>query len=254
MDVIVFRAYRPKTQQPIKVSPVGSLKAGGKHFTGQGEKGFYENLTPKEKEEMAYVITPQTVVQIHDGKALHITENPIDADNWKWIKKHPYIALDRADGENSRDAVFYMENKSAEADTVVVKDKLETQAKTAMYDASREELNVAAKALGHPSPEHFSENEVQKYILDIIAATPQSVIDIFKPENKGTTNVRSLLSDYLRHKIVVKSRGSYFYGGEHGTHLGRSEQAVVDFLMEPTNGGLVDAMTSQLDELNKATV
>ena len=115
-------------------------------------------------------------------------------------------------------------------------------------------MDIADKALGHPSPEGFTEKEVQKYIVSMIDATPQAVIDIFKPENKGTTNVRSLLSDYLRHNIVVKSRGSFFYGGEHGTHIGRSEQTVVDFLMDPENAALVDAMTAQMDEITKVTV
>ena len=202
---------------------------------------------------MSHVITPDTLFSIHDGKALKLN-NPIDADNWKWIERHPYISTDRGKDRSSRIAVFYVENKAREANDEINKDKLITNAKNAMYNSSREELNVAAKALGHPSPDGFSEEEVQKYIKAILDVTPQAVIDIFKPENKGTTNVRSLLSDFLRHNIVVKSRGAYFYGGEHGTHIGRSEQAVVDFLMDPTNSGLVDAMTAQMDEITKVTV
>jgi hypothetical protein len=250
MDVIVFRAFRPKTQQPAKVSPLPVKAEGGKHYTGQGETGFYENLSPQEKEKMSHVITPETIYEIHDGKALKL-DNPIDAADWKWIQKHPYISTDRGKDRASRIAVFYVEDKAREATAEITKDKVTNSAKNAMYNSSREELDIAAKALGHPSPEGFSEVEVQKYIVSMIDATPQTVIDIFKPENKGTTNVRSLLSDYLRHNIVVKSRGAYFYGGEHGTHIGRSEQAVVDFLMDPTNAALVDAMTAQMDEINK---
>lgn len=251
MDVIVFRAFRPKTQQPVRVSPLPVMKAGGKHFTGQGKQGYYENLTKNEKDEMNHVITPEYIKQIQDGTTLDLS-NPIDAADWAWIQKHPYIVLDRKEGQSSRHAVFYVENKAREAEDKVSKDKVITMAKSAMYQASREQLDVVAKAFGHPSPEGFSEKEVQSYLTDIIESTPDAVIEAFKPENQGSINVRSLLSDFVRHKIIVKSRGSFFYGGEHGTHLGRSEESVVEFLMDAKNGALVDAMTSQMDELSKS--
>lgn len=248
-DVILFRAYNPKTQQPVRVNPLPSRKANGKHYTGQGKTGFYENLTTKDKEELAIVITPETYITIHDGKALRL-DDAIDASNWKWIQKHPYIAMDRVTGKSTnRDAVFYIENKAKEADVLITKDKLMTKAKSDMYDSNREKLDVVAKSLGHPSPMGFSEREVQKYILDIIDATPQVVIDSFNPDNQASINVRSLLADFVRHNIMVKSRGSYFYGGEHGTHIGRSEQEVVNFLMDDDNSGLVASMTSQLEEI-----
>lgn len=246
-DKIVFRALNPKTQQPVRLCPLPSLSNGGKHYTGQGSTGFYENLSQHEKDDMAYVITPETYVQIHDGKVLNL-ENPIDNDNWKWMQKHPYVVMDRRKATSSRDARFYIENKEAEAKELISKDKLITDAKTAMYNASSEMLNVVAKAFGHPSPEGFSSEEIYRFLIDIIQDTPQAVIDSFSPEKRAETNVRSLFTDLQRYKIIIKSRGSYYFGGEHGIHLGRSEEELVDFLLDDDNKSTVDAMTAQLNE------
>ena len=245
---IVFRALRPKTQQPAVVSPLPSRKGNGKHYTGQGKHGYYESLTTKEKEDMAYVITPQTTRKIMDGTTLDLSD-PIDAADWKWIQLHPYIALDKKKAKSSRDIVYYVEDKKKDASDTVTRDKQITKAKNAMYKASREELDVVAKALGHPSPQGFSQDEVYAYILDIIAVTPETVIDAFNPENKSDVNVRSQLSDFLRYDVVVKVKGSYYYGGESGTFLGRSEQEVVAFLTDPEHSAIVQSMMAQSIEI-----
>src|SRR5262245_57403349 len=59
--VIVFRGKK-KTQMPCKVSPCQD--STGKHYTGQGETGYYEDLTEEDKRKLAYVVYPNKHIVI----------------------------------------------------------------------------------------------------------------------------------------------------------------------------------------------
>lgn len=244
MDKIVFRAYDKRRQQPVKVSPLYHRDKGG-IYTGQGEYGIYELLTEEEKKKLPYLVTPSTVVSIHDGKAFDLNK-PADKINWEWVQYHPYIALDREKGHSSRDVAFYVENKRKESSERINRDKLMTKAKMALYDASLADQKLVAKAYGMVSPDSFSEEEIQAFILNVIESSPGSVVDAFSPGEKGRVHIMAMLKDLLRHRVVVLAKGSYFHQSPSGVFLGKTEQAVVDFFNDPENSSLLDSMEEQL--------
>jgi len=246
MKEIVFRAYRPATQQSCTCRPCKERKSN-RLYTGQGQSGHYETLTTEEKAKLPFIIDASTVVVVTHGMKLNL-DDPVDAANWKWLQRHPYIAIDKDKGIHITDTVFYVENVEKEAEERVSKDKKRTLAKGKVYAASFDELIKVAKSLDHPSPESFTRPMLEDWMVDKCHSMPAAVSDTFNPENSAIVNARIFFNELTRHAILTRHGGIYRMNGEKGTVVGHSDEAVLEFILEEKNGETVKALRAMLIE------
>lgn len=245
-EKIIFRALRPKTQQGVRVSPCQDKS--GKLYTGQGDSGYFEDLTPEDKKKLAYVIDYNTTLLIEDGKVLRIKTDKSDADNWKWIQKHPYVVIDRSKASSNRDAVFCVENLAKDAEVRVSKDRRITMAKAKVYDTSNTGLILAAKALNHPKPESFTSEMIMDWLIQQAERSPELVLAALEPKNKAQNNATSLFNELKRRRVVVNYKGIFKFGNEDGISLGHSEESAIEYLLNKDNLEMVNAMKAGLTE------
>ena len=245
-EKIIFRALRPKTQQGVRVSPCDD--ATGKLYTGQGETGYFEDLSPEDKKKLAYVIDHNTTLLIDDGKILRIGKDKTDAANWKWIQRHPYIVINKFDAGSNRDAVYHVENLEAEAKVRVSKDKQITMAKAAIYGGSATELILAAKSLNHPKPESFTPDMITDWLISQAEASPSLVMAALDTKNKAVNNAKSLFNELKRQDVVILYKGIYKVGDENGISLGHTEDSAVEYILNKDNLEMVKALKGQLTE------
>lgn len=253
-EVIVFRSYDNKHQQPIKISPCEDET--GKVFTGQGEDGYFDSLTEEDKRTIPYLVTPETVITVTDGKTLKPT-NMADRENWRWIQIHPYLSLRKEDGHSSRKAVYYIENRRAEAEQRVSKAKNRDKARYLIqFELSQEKLVKVAKAIGHPAPQNFSLTELQDYLLrqcgdgvDPKLDMSAAILNAADPKNAESTGALITFHELLKWKIIERHRGgTYRFGGAEGTFVGHNETKVTEFLTNVKNQEIVAAMIAQLED------
>lgn len=269
---ILIKAFRPKTQLPVKCSPCEDMT--GKLFTGQGKHGYYETLTEEEKRNLHLVVTNNTVMIITHDMVLRVADRDekgntkdepgvdydiIDDIHWQWLKRHPYLAMTRKD--RNRDTSFYVENLEIEAEHDLKVSKPITKARYLIeYEASASQLITAAKALGYPAPESQKVSVLQKWLREYAETDSgrlvEAVLKVLSPDNNAFTNAKVLFEDLKKAGIVAKHAGNVWkYGGDRGTFLGRSESAVVDYIMDNENKENVLAMKDSLKSVHEnATV
>ena len=245
-EKIIFRALRPKTQQGVRVSPCQDKT--GKLYTGQGESGYFEDLTPDDKKKLAYVIDYNTTLLIEDGTILRIKADKSDAANWKWIEKHPYVVIDKSKASSNRDAVFHVEDLAREAKVRVSRDRKITMAKGKIYEASNSGLVLAAKALNHPKPESFTPEMIIDWLVIQAEKSPELVFAALEDKNKSKNNALSFFNELKRREIVVKYKGIFKFGDETGITLGHSEESSIEYLLDKSNLEMVNAMRAALTE------
>lgn len=242
---IVFRAYNSKRQMPIKLSPLENRS--GKLYTGQGEKGYFEYLTKQEKEDLGYIIDRNTKVTITDGKVLDL-DDPIDAANWKWIQKHPYIALDRYAGEADRDAVYYVDNPQKEAEMKVSRDKKISMTKAAMYNLATGKKAALAKALGNQGAESMSVERIEEWLGMNIERNPDSVAALLDAKQSARVNAMIIFEEAKAVKVITRHAGTWRLGGAEGTPIGSDDNSCVEFIMDKANEEQVFLMQSMIKE------
>lgn len=243
---IIFRALRPKTQQGVRVSPCQDKT--GKLYTGQGETGYFDDLSEEDKKKIPYVIDHNTTLLIDDGKILRIASDKTDAANWKWMKRHPYIVINKSDAGSNRDAVYHVENLEQEAKVRVSKDKEITMAKAAIYGASATELILAAKSLNHPKPESFTPDMITDWLVSQAETSPSLVMASLNIKNKAHNNAKSLFNELKRRDVVVSYKGIFKVGDENGISLGHSEDSAIEYILNKDNLEMVKALKGQLTE------
>jgi hypothetical protein len=251
-QTITLVAFRPKTQQPLKVRPCQDET--GMVYTGQGEHGYYDLLTEEEKKELGYVITPETYVILEDGKVLNIESNPKDKANWVWLQKHPYLAMERAAGENNRDVCFYVANAAKEAAERVDSTEKIDEARYMVRKLSENERSRVAKILGLGNPEAFTSQQVLDWVLGKATDknTVKAVLDAINPENKAKSNAQIFFNEIVKWGVIERMRdGGYYFGGESGVSVGHTESTVLDYLLSKENAERVKAMRSMLAEKTK---
>lgn len=251
-EQVVFRSYDNKRQQPVVLCPLQDET--GKIWTGQGEDGYLESLSENDKKAMAFVITGATYIRVTDGKVLK-PDNKIDKENWRWIQFHPYVALDRAKGKSSRDAVYYVENRTLEAGKRVEEAKAKDKARYLIqYEMSESDMVNVARIIGHPAPEGFKPIELKDYLLMQADVVAPAILSAANPKNAVLNGVKITFNELVRWKIIEKFKGgSYRFGGEKGTHLGHTEELVANWLANPDNIETVAAMTDLLADKKNTT-
>jgi len=231
-DVIVFRAYDSKRQNPVKLSPLED--ASGRLFTGQGKYGYLELLSEEEKKTLPYIVTNDTILSLESGDVLDM-KNPIDAINWEWVKKHPYVALDEEEGKSSRDAVLYVDNPERKAEVHVTKDKQITLAKAKIYAVSNSKKTLLAKALGNPGADSFSVNILEEWLIEKAELMPTIVTKYLEEKNKDSLAMLAFVEEIKLFSMLTRFAGTWKYGGRDGLILGTTEEEVVDFLLDKKN-------------------
>jgi hypothetical protein len=242
---IVFRAYNSKRQTPVRLSPLEDRS--GKLYTGQGEHGFYELLSEKEKAELPILVARETVVTIENGTVLNLND-PIDSVNWKWIQKHPYIALDKQQGEASRDAVFYVDNPEKEAEVHITRDKKLTMAKAKIYGASHNKKIQLAQALGNPAAKTLSTDMLEDWLITKASDVPDTITKLLDKAANAKLNAMILYEDLKRFGMVTRHAGTWRFGGREGIPIGNDDEEVFEFLLDKKNEEQVFLMNEQLKE------
>jgi hypothetical protein len=248
----VIRA-RYNDQLPVTARPC--FDKSGRIFTGQGPTGHYETLSEEEKRNMNYVVTPDTSVVLTDGKVFYLT-NPIDVINWRWLRRHPYIAFTKEQMFTSRDASFYVFNHIIEAERRVRSSKERDKARYLIqYELNRDQLINAAKILGNAGAETMNDTQLQDFLLQLTETQEKLVLNAINPTNKAYAKAKILLNDLIRYRIVQRGDGSLFrFGGEKGAPLGHTEDTVIDFMLDDKNQDTVLMMKTALVEKKQTSV
>lgn len=242
---IVFRAFNTKKQQAVKVGPLEDKT--GKLYTGQGPTGYYESLTPKDMEKMAIVFDHSTVYVVEDGKSLNIADDPHDAALWKWIQKHPYIGLTRADCLVSRDAVFYVDNPQKKAEDYISRDKLITKTKTEVYNATNEQKVNLAKAMGLTGAEGTSPSQVEEWLILKVEQEPAAMSTLLNPTKASFVTSMGLIKEMLTYNVIKKFGTVLKYGGREGITLGNSEEEAAKWIADTRHEDTFISMKLDLD-------
>jgi hypothetical protein len=243
--VILLRAYRPKTQMPAKVSPLEDK--AGRIYTGQGEDGYYDQLTEQAKKDMRYCIHPTTVVTLTDGKIFDLN-NPIDEANWKWIQKHPYVALDFKKGK-ANNAIFYVEDPAAQAKERVERTRKIDEARWMVRSLALEKKRRAAKILGLVSADSFEEDQLLDWLLSSADFTPESVILACSPENQERGNATIFFNELFKYKVIIRGTDGGYRQGEDGVPMGHTIDLVVDWMLDAKNADAVKVLQMRLKEV-----
>lgn len=247
---ITFCAFRPRTQQSVTCRP--TLDKSGKLYTGQGSHGFYELLTEEDKRKLPFIFDYGTSIVIEEGKVLDL-EDPYDAAVWKWLQKHPYIALDKS--IVNRDAVYYVANEIKEAKERIDKSAKVDEARPAVRKLSQADQVRVAKALGLDGAAGFSPEQVLDWLLNKCNSNPETVLNAIDPANKAKVNAKVFVKDIVKWGVIERARdGVFYFGGQDGVSLGHTEDMVVDYLLNPENAERVKAMRGMLAEKTKTKV
>lgn len=250
--IITFCAFRPRTQQAVTCRPLQDKS--GKLWTGQGTYGYYELLTDEDRKKLPFIFDAETKVVIEEGKTLNLSD-PYDAAVWKWLKKHPYIALDKSLGANNRDKVFYVANERKEAKERIDKSAKIDEARPAVRKLSQQDQVRVAKALGLESAAVFSPEQILDWLLNKATTQPEAVLSAIDPANKAKVNAAIFVKEIIKWKVIERLRdGSYYLGGADGVSLGHSDDMVVNYLLDPQNAERVKAMKAMLAEKTKTKV
>lgn len=247
-DEILIQA-KFRDQLPVILRPC--FDSTGRVYTGQGPTGHYETLSEEDKRSMNYVITPETTVVLTHDKVISWL-NPIDRANWKWVRRHPYLALTKEKADSSRDAVFFVHNPVAEASRRVVASKVRDKARYIIqYEANRDVLVRACKVLGHLGADTLLDSQLQDYLLQQADAPgmAQMVLDAVSREESELVKAKILLSELQKYRLVQRGDAGLFrFGGEKGAPLGHTEDMILSFMMDEKNHDTVLVMKNALAE------
>jgi hypothetical protein len=249
---ITFVAYNPKTQMPVTCRPM--TDQSGKLWTGQGKHGYFEVLSAEEKANLPFIFDYDTSVIIEDGKVLNL-DDPYDAAIWKWLRNHPYIALDRREGEGNRDAVYFVANAVKEAKERIDKTAKIDEARPAVRRLSQVDQVRVAKALGLDGAAGFPPEQVLDWLLSKCNTHPETVLATIDPGNKSRVNATVALKDFIKYGAIKREKdGAFYYGGQDGVNLGHTEEMVVDYLLDPNNSERVKTIKARFAEISKQPV
>lgn len=244
--LIVIRAKNPKTQMNLKIRPCEDMT--GRVYTGQGPTGHYETISETQRSEFSYLITPDTEIVLSDGKLVDLQDNPIDKANWKWMRKHPYLTMDKKSCMASRDARFYIEDPIQEAERRVTSSRVRDKVRYMIqYDSSRDKLIKAASLLGNLGADAMELGVLQDYLLQQADLIPDLVLDSLEPGNVERTNVRLKLVELTKRRLIQRGNaGQFRFGGENGIPLGHTDELVIEFMLDDKNIEAVQMMDSAL--------
>lgn len=244
LGIIVFRAFNRNRQQPVVATPLEDMT--GRLWTGQGPTGYYEDLTPEDKAKLSVVFDHRSKYVVLEGKSLDIKNKPFDAAQWKWIQKHPYIAMSKE--EKTPDSVYYVDNPKLQAEKVISRDKKITKVKTQLYNASTDKKKIVAKALGLFGADGLTDSQLEEWLVGRIEESPDTVSNLLDPKNASMAKGLVLVKEMLTYKVIKRYNTVYKYGGTDGITLGRTEEEVAEWIADSNNEDTVLIMSQEINE------
>lgn len=254
--IIILRAYSKK-QLPCKLSPLQDIT--GKTYTGQGATGYYEDLTENDKKGMGYVITPRTVITVREGMALDTTKPGRHRDDWRWMRKHPYLAMRHEDGFSSRDARYYVYNEIKLSEEKLSRtENIDKAIYKIRFECSEAQRVKIADSLGFPEASKASPSVLMDWLRDEIssigrenagALTAITVLKLIEggAEAKAYQKAMTMFHLLRRYRVIQTYRaGIWRWAGENGMVLGSSQERVVEFLSDKQNASTVIALEEEL--------
>jgi len=252
MDQIILRAYHPNKEPEVVICPLPD--GTGNTYTGQGEKKYFELLTPKERRDLSTEMlqTPQTKIKLISDYMFDIKNNEMHNVQWRWVQKHPYIDLTKRDVP-SNDAIFYVYNKQTESAVKVTRSKRITNVMHTIYNLSLDEKRTLSEALGLGDSSGFSEVEVEDWLEQKTNSPSLNAVEtLLEKKADGGQDIAALklYHEALNKEIIKRYPGGWYkYGGDGGVSLGRSEELVVQYFLSDENSETVIAIRADIEEL-----
>ena len=250
---IKIAAYNVKGQLPVTCRCFTD-DTNGLLYTGQGQSGYFETLDPEEKKKLAFIFDHETKFVLEDGKVINL-DNPYEAAIWKWLRIHPFLAVDKVKGENQKEANFYVVNAKKEAATRIVETEKIDEARYQIRKLTTEKQQELAKAIGLANPQVLSADELTDYLRDKAGTQAGAAMILYAidPSNKARVNAKIFFDRVLKYNVINRaSDGAYYFGDpDTGFALGVTEELVLDYLLDSANTERVKMMRASLTEKTK---
>lgn len=196
-------------------------------------------LSPKQKEGLAYYATPDDMIEIYDGKTFDLSKEE-DRIIWDWVKYSPRIGASREAIDSSRDKEFYVHIEGIESAKKVKRRDMVHEAVSFIKKDSQADHYKRAKLLGNRM-DQMPHIEVIEYLYNVAESTPHKIISLYTDGNMKT---KLLLLDAMEARIIYQDSGIYRYGDTE--ILGTTEEQAVIWLQSADNKNLVDMIKKQL--------
>lgn len=242
----MLRALNRK-QHPCPICPLPD-KNSGKLYTGQGY------LKAADKEDLPLIVDEYTSLRIKDGYRFELDTDEVDAIHWKWARRHPYIELTKEMAKASPDAVFYIENKEAEAEAKVKSEDLIIDAKYMTKKATIGQRKELCEIFHEYNAENMTDSELLSFLLDKAALFPKQVLNYFDPTKREGVNLDLEIAKLRKAGVIWRAGSGTFKFGDRqqpnkAVNLGRSEDKVKEFMLTEDNHSVVEEMRMVYEEI-----
>jgi len=144
-------AFVSKRMRHIIQPPVD--KRTGKVYTGQPV------FSEEEKRFVVHVVTPETT-RVLQGRVVFDLSNPVDAIDWQWVQKHPYV------NPESETALWRIEDAEKDSKEKVSKEKELIKLKNKIFEYPLSTKRKLVRIFGGNSD--ANEYELESFLLDVI--------------------------------------------------------------------------------------
>ena len=244
-------------QLPIRVSPCPDTS--GRHFTGQGKMGYYEELTPAEIKTIgeSRVITPTTTITLNPDDIWDLESNSIQKANFEWVIRHPYVAIDRETLAKKPKARFFVMNEKRDSEVRLKTSELRDEMRYKVRKESEDSISKISRVLGNPAFANQTKDQMLDYIFTRFDDGKDGVLNLkltkrmLDKANKAEYSARLLFQDLKQYGFVRRSGSLWGYGSnldENPTPLGSNVEEVISFMLQPENGEMINMMRATLEE------
>ena len=171
-------------------------------------------------------------------------ENIEDWLRYKWILKHPHVALSRDEMESTKVKRFYIQDVQRELRSA--NNKIQT-----LKDADKEFIKLSDnkqdmrrvfRLMGTQNPDSLTDMEIENYLYKIKGATPDKFIRICTDKH---LKMKSEIEEMLTAEILRRIGNQIIYQDEV---LGDTLQDTVIFLNDKKNSGQLTTLRAKLKD------
>jgi len=206
--------------------------------------GWYagvDRLSDDEKKKLKYWVEPTTKLVIEHNKEFDLSDET-DRLNWEWVSKLPSIALSYEEAQQTKEALFYVENQEVESKKTVKLEEMINKATSYILKDRSDMLADRARLLGYDM-EGESVWAIKELLLKI-AKDPKTYSRIIDVYESNSTALHLLFLKARDKNIIVLENGAYLYGT---TVLGVTEESVIKTLQDPAQKEIVELISKDLN-------